>query len=251
MRRALLVWTIWAAGWLAVPITAQGQSAATGPGARFDPLTSQTLDFSALPQAAVTRIIDGDTVVLALGGREVTCRLLGIDTPELHPPGGGPQPYAVEAARFTENLLKGERVWVVQYPAPFDVGAFRRMLALLYRVPDGLMVNLEIIRQGYGEVYAGSEVFPGKALLRTWENFARGAEKGLWDSRAMAGTAAGNSTFDAQPDVRDGVVYVTPSGERYHRADCPCIRVRSTAMTIPQARTRGLTPCKTCNPPAH
>jgi micrococcal nuclease len=33
-------------------------------------------------QAVVERVIDGDTIVVAAGGREERVRLLGIDTPE-------------------------------------------------------------------------------------------------------------------------------------------------------------------------
>src|SRR4030088_743749 len=47
-------------------------------------------------QVTVTRVVDGDTLRVSLGGRERYVRLLGIDTPETHRPGtpiecGGPE----------------------------------------------------------------------------------------------------------------------------------------------------------------
>ena len=54
-----------------------------------------------------------------------------------------------------------------------------RLLAYLYRAPDGLFVNLEIVRQGYGHAYT---FFPFKhmELFRHYGNRARTAEKGLY-----------------------------------------------------------------------
>ena len=43
-------------------------------------------------------------------------------------------------------------------------GKYGRLLAYVYRAPDGLFVNLEIVRQGYGHAYTK---FPSS----TWRYF--------------------------------------------------------------------------------
>lgn len=43
-------------------------------------------------------------------------------------------------------------------------------------------------------------------------------------------------------------VYKTPSGEKYHTATCRYVKNVSTAMDISEARSRGLSACKQCNP---
>ena len=56
---------------------------------------------------------------------------------------------------------------------------YGRTLAYLYRAPDGLFVNAEIVRQGYGHAYTR---FPFKYMeqFREYERIAREAGKGLW-----------------------------------------------------------------------
>ena len=81
----------------------------------------------------------------------MSVRLIGVDTPEtVHP--SARRGIWQEASRFTTNLLKGERVYLLS-----EGDSIERIVAAntayLFRYPDGLFVNLEIIRQGYGNAY--------------------------------------------------------------------------------------------------
>lgn len=136
-------------------------------------------DFTGSPTSQVIRVIDGDTVVLLLEGKETRVRLIGVDTPETVHPQKAVEAYGKEASRFTENLLKGESVYVEYEPGPSKLDRYGRTLAYLYRVPDGLFVNLEIVRQGYGHAYVAFP-FQHMELFRSYERRAREAEKGLW-----------------------------------------------------------------------
>jgi hypothetical protein len=66
------------------------------------------------------------------------------------------------------------------------------------------------------------------------------------DGQAAGVAAAANPDPNAQPN--QGLVYVTPSGKRYHRQDCRHIRTGADAITVPQAIAAGKTPCKVCKP---
>lgn len=46
------------------------------------------------------------------------------------------------------------------------------------------------------------------------------------------------------------IVYCTDSGERYHLGTCRHLNKSKHEITLENAKARGLTPCKTCNPPA-
>ena len=97
------------------------------------------------------RTIDGDTIEVEQDGKPVKVRLIGVDTPETVHPSKPVEAFGKEASRFTANLLKGESVYL-----EFDkdkTDKYGRTLAFVYRAPDGLFVNLEIIRQGYGHAY--------------------------------------------------------------------------------------------------
>ncbi len=220
-------------------------------------------DFTALPRAEIIRTVDGDTVALRMDGQEVRCRLRGVDTPELS---GDPARtfYGREAAWFTYNLLAGEEVWVEVDPErPRD--RYDRLLAMLYRVPDGLPVNLELVRQGYARVYT-REKFALMELFKIYEQRASEARKGLWNpnlaSQATAETGTAERAAGAgaeQPDAQRAMVpvaagkggptvYVTDSGTRYHRADCRSLSRSRNPLALEVAHARGLEPCSVCKP---
>ena len=60
----------------------------------------------------VTRVVDGDTVVLNRGGKLVTCRLIGVAAPETHHPSKPPEPYGKEAEEYLRSWLEGKTVRV-------------------------------------------------------------------------------------------------------------------------------------------
>ena len=133
----------------------------------------------AAPSAApVIRVVDGDTIVVGLHGGQERVRLIGIDTPESVKPGTPVQCYAKAASRETHALLDGRTVRLVP-----DVEArdrYGRMLAYVYRRPDGLFVNAELARRGF----ARQLTIPPN--VRFADRFgalvaqARRAGKGLW-----------------------------------------------------------------------
>lgn len=93
-------------------------------------------------------MVDGDTVRVRLGEVEESVRLIGIDTPETHGPGGLRECFGQEATRRVQALLpKGTRVRVVRDVEPRD--RYRRLLAYLYRQEDGMFVNLALAREGF------------------------------------------------------------------------------------------------------
>ena len=118
-------------------------------------------DFSNDTAYPVLRTIDGDTVEIQYSGKPTMVRLIGVDTPETVHPQKAVEAFGKEASAFTRNLLLGEEVYLrfdhktasVVGELTDKIDKYGRMLAYLYRVPDGLFVNLEIVRQGYGHAY--------------------------------------------------------------------------------------------------
>lgn len=129
----------------------------------------------------VLRVIDGDTIVVRLAGGAVErVRFIGMDTPESVRPGTAVQCFALKASSFTKQLLDGRRVRLIG-----DVEArdrYGRMLAYVYREPDGLFVNEELVRQGY----ATPATFPPNVRFRDeiarLAREARAAGTGLWNA---------------------------------------------------------------------
>lgn len=121
----------------------------------------------------VTRVIDGDTVVLSSLG---TVRLIGVDTPETVDPRKPVQFFGKEASAFARTLTLGKQVRVEYDQQRTD--RYHRTLAYLYLL-DGTFVNMELVRQGYGHAYLA---FPFRfmASFRDAEREAREGRRGLW-----------------------------------------------------------------------
>jgi micrococcal nuclease len=136
---------------------------------------------AALPaglDTTVTRVVDGDTIVVA-GGHRI--RLIGVDTPETKDPRRPVQCFGKEASGFLSSMLpRGSPVRLVGDVEERDV--YDRTLAYVYRLPDGLFVNAELLRQGFANVLT---VPPNVAHTDEFVALAREARtsgRGLWSA---------------------------------------------------------------------
>jgi micrococcal nuclease len=96
----------------------------------------------------VVRVIDGDTLVVRLGGEERTVRLLNVDTPEMTHPDRPAECLGPEATDFLRRSVPpGSMVGL-----NFDVereDQYGRTLAAVF-LEEGTLVNAEIARKGLG-----------------------------------------------------------------------------------------------------
>ena len=134
---------------------------------------------AAEPDAFVVAVTDGDTVRLRIRGAEERVRLIGIDTPETHGPGGLRECFGEEAsARLRELLPAGTGVRLV-----LDVEArdrYGRLLAYLYRADDGLFVNLAMARDGFAATLTIPPNVAHADAFATAAGEARRRGAGLW-----------------------------------------------------------------------
>jgi micrococcal nuclease len=132
-----------------------------------------TPNSSGLPQpdgletVTVAVVVDGDTVELTTGRR---VRYIGINTPERD------QPYYNEAAALNRQLVEGKNVQL-----EFDLETFDQYgRSLAYVWVEGVMVNLEIVRQGYANSFTVPPNVRYENEFRQAEREAREAGRGLW-----------------------------------------------------------------------
>jgi endonuclease YncB( thermonuclease family) len=119
---------------------------------------------------AVSRVVDGDTLIVQLASGSIRVRLYGIDAPEHNQPGGR------EATATLNSLVGGASVEL----EPINQDRYNRMVARVHR--GQLDVNSEMIRQGDAWVYRHYL----RREDRGWcglESEARKAHRGLWASR--------------------------------------------------------------------
>lgn len=126
----------------------------------------------------VSRVVDGDTLVVE-GGHRI--RLIGIDTPEVHDPRRPVECFGREAAAFLGDLLpRGTGIRLVGDVEARDV--YDRTLAYAYRLPDGLFVNADLVRQGYARTLTIPPNVAHTDEFLALAQQAREAGRGLWSA---------------------------------------------------------------------
>ena len=168
----------WLRTWAVAVATATLLSACGGPLAP-GPDTSGPEDLVGAP-LRVLRVVDGDTFHVLVDGRDITIRLIGIDTPEVGWYGGDAECYGTAAGRFVRRLLRGQRVRL-EYDAE-RIDPYGRTLAYAH-LQGGSMLNLLLVRRGFAEVTIYEPNHRYAAELRAAEEAARSAGRGLWSAR--------------------------------------------------------------------
>ena len=127
---------------------------------------------------AVSRFVDGDTIVVAMNGVDETVRMIGVDTPETHKPNTPVQCYGPAAAAYTKNLIGQQKVRLEADPTNQNRDRYNRLLRYVY-LPDGRLIEEELIKNGYGFAYT-SFPFTKKQAFVALEGEAKAQAKGLW-----------------------------------------------------------------------
>jgi len=135
----------------------------------------------------VTRVVDGDTLVLETGER---VRLIGIDTPEMHASNKlnrdaqrtnqdvtTIQKLGRRSYEFTKNLVEGKRVSLEFDVEKYD--KYDRLLAYVF-LKDGTFVNAEIVKQGYASLMTYPPNVKYADLFVKLYQEARENKRGLW-----------------------------------------------------------------------
>jgi len=106
----------------------------------------------------VESISDGDTLRVTLGEVSTRVRLLNIDTPETHHPSKPVECMGPEATAALKSMISPGDTVVLRYDRRLH-DRYDRLLAGVYA--DGVLLNAEMARLGYGEpaVFDGNDRF--------------------------------------------------------------------------------------------
>lgn len=131
-----------------------------------------------LVEARVERVVDGDTMIVSIDGREETLRLIGINTPETWKSPQGAQPWGDEASAFSRERLSGRTVQL-----EYDVeqrDQYQRLLAYMWL--DGQLFNEILVREGWAEARSYPPNIAHQEQLDQAERSARAENRGLWQT---------------------------------------------------------------------
>lgn len=142
------------------------------------------------PNALVVRVIDGDTVVVAVGGREENARLLGIDTPETVHPTTPVECFGPEASARLSALLPPDT------PVRLELDEesrdhFGRLLVYIHRSTDSAFINEVMVHEGLADTLAIAPNNTFRDRLAAAADAARSHRIGLWGACADADPGGG------------------------------------------------------------
>jgi micrococcal nuclease len=169
----------------------------------------------------VSKVYDGDSFVLSNGDG---VRLIGIDAPEKGEPG------AEEARSFLIGLIEGKHIRLE--PDKENRDKYNRLLRYVYI--NDTFVNAEMIKNGYATTLFIPPNDKYRQEFTAFENAAKDAQKGLWAK---------------QETPKGETVYITNTGNKYHRAECESLSKSKIPMELKEAKAKGYEPCKVCDPP--
>jgi len=129
----------------------------------------------------VLKVLDGDTFLIRVQGREEHVRLREIDAPEItHQRKVGQEPWGKRAKDFAQSLVRGKAVRL-ELEEPDERDKYHRLLAYVFT--NHIFINREMILSGNAFFYPGP--FRGRYAdeLREAEEAARENGRGVWDKR--------------------------------------------------------------------
>ncbi len=181
----------------------------------------------------VTRVIDGDTIEVNIGGRLYDVRYIGVDTPESN------QPFGYEAAIKNQELVSGKRISLEKDVSETD--KYGRLLRYVYA--DGVFVNAEMVRLGYA--YAAT--FPPDVKYQEYflklQREAQESDRGFWANSPQT-----------PADKTIGLYVGSINSNKYHYPNCIWAKEikpenRIWFNSVAEAKATGYVPCKVCQPP--
>jgi len=207
-------------------------------------------------QGKVVAVADGDTVtVLDPSNKQHRIRLLGIDAPERS------QDFGTNARRHLSDLVFGKQV-AVRYDKTDQYG--RTLGKVMLGDRD---INREMLRAGLAwhyKYYERDQPARDRDVYSFEEARARKLRLGLWSQTSPTppwdfrrGESRQKSTANIRPaESRDTVstadsteaVYVTRTGEKYHRGSCRHLSRSKIPISLTDAK-RSYGACKVCRPP--
>lgn len=134
----------------------------------------------------VERVVDGDTVVVAIDGKDETVRLIGIDTPEIAHGNTKTECFGQEAKSKAKEILSGKKVRLENDESQSNRDKYGRILRYVF-LEDGTLFNAFMIEEGFAFEYTYDIQYQYQDEFKQAQVHAREQKKGLWSKDACRG----------------------------------------------------------------
>lgn len=120
----------------------------------------------------VTKIIDGDTVIVKINGEEKSVRLIGIDAPEKN------ECFEKEATEKLKELIGNKKIKLEADETQNDKDKYDRLLRYIY-LEDGTLINKRLIEEGMAKEYTYKIPYKFQMEFREVEKLAKEKPAGV------------------------------------------------------------------------
>jgi hypothetical protein len=146
--------------------------------------------------------------------------------------------YESDAQDYTDKVGEN-RSWVHfdGYTARRSVAGFTRKLAAASHAYYSALVK-DYTASGMSSAVLAITAKRLGAAANGLADLILGIKKGVGGGTSASGGGGSSTT-----------VYVTKTGEKYHRSGCRCMSSSKIALSLGDAKARGYTPCGVCDPP--
>ena len=127
----------------------------------------------------IVRVIDGDTVIIKINGRNETVRLIGINTPETVDHRRPVECFGIEASNKAKKILTGKNVRLEADNIVGEKDKYGRSLRYIF-LEDGTNFNKMMINEGYAYEFTYELSYKYQDEFKQAEQEARENKKGLW-----------------------------------------------------------------------
>jgi micrococcal nuclease len=145
-------------------------------------------------RGTVTRVVDGDTVHVNVGGRDEKVRLIGIDTPEVG------QCDAGKATTLARRLSQGRAVKLVGDSTQATRDRYGRLLAYVW-LPGGRDLGYQELVRGYARVYVYNQPFRRLTAYRRAEQIGRTRSDSIWRGCSTTASPPSSNCDPSYPTV--------------------------------------------------
>jgi micrococcal nuclease len=198
-------------------------------------------------KAKVVRIVDGDTIVVAYGGKQYKVRYIGIDSPETVDPSSPVQWMGPQASAANKKLVAGKDVVLEKDVSETD--QYGRLLRYVWLKTGTkwLLVNFDLVRRGF----ASAATYPPDVKYVddyvAAEGAARVAAVGLWGPEPEPTVAPEPTQKPTSKPAAKPKPQPTKKPSNCHPSYIPCLPIVDD-LNCPDVRAMGKAPVRVVGP---